>query len=74
MATHIVLSSEKNKWVAFFICVPFGLFGLHYFYVGKPFRGMLAFITLNFCAIGWFRDMVKILSGNFEDKHGAYLR
>jgi len=74
MATHIVLSSEKSKWAAFFICIPFGLFGFHYFYVGRIFRGLITLITMNFCAIGWFRDMFVILKGDFKDKHGAYLR
>lgn len=71
---HVVFTSHKSKTVAFILCVTFGLFGFHYFYVGRFTRGCIALLTGNFFGFGWFRDMAKILSGNFEDKHGAYLR
>ena len=71
---YVVSTSHKSRFIAFILCVPFGLFGAHYFYVGRFFRGCIALITGNFVGIGWFRDMFVILSGNFRDKYGAYLK
>ncbi len=37
--------SSKSKWVAFFLCLFFGFFGVHKFYVGKMGSGLLFLIT-----------------------------
>lgn len=48
--------------------------GLHYFYVGRVERGLLALFILNFITIGWVIDTFTIMIGNFKDDKGNYLR
>lgn len=82
MAIPVVLddSSDKSKWVAFFLCLFFGELGFHRFYVGKIGTGILwIFISLItfFIALWWVApliDIIFILTGNFKDKYGFYLR
>ena len=31
----------KSKWVSFFLCLFFGVLGIHKFYAGKPVQGVL---------------------------------
>ncbi len=40
------LSSKKHRLVALLLCVMFGLFGLHYFYVKRYWRGALNLFLL----------------------------
>ncbi|MGP1579742.1 MAG: NINE protein [Wolinella sp.] len=37
---------EKNKWVALLLCFFVGWLGIHRFYEGKTFTGILYFFTL----------------------------
>ena len=40
------ISSKKHRLVALILCVMFGAFGAHYFYVGRTWRGALNLILL----------------------------
>lgn len=51
---------EKNKWVAFFLCLFFGFLGVHRFYEGKIGTGILYLLTLGLCGIGVIVDLIKI--------------
>ena len=66
--------SPKNRIVALIICIFFGGFGVHYFYVGKIGTGLLYMFTFGLFGIGWFIDIIRIVCGTFRDKRGYYLR
>lgn len=66
--------SPKSRLAALIICLFFGVFGVHYFYVGKIGTGILYLLTLGFFGIGWFIDLIRIACGIFKDKNGYYLR
>lgn len=51
----------KNKWVAFFLCLFFGEFGIHKFYEGKVGLGILYLCTGGLLGIGWLIDTIKLL-------------
>lgn len=51
---------EKNKWVAFILCILFGVFGVHKFYEGKIALGILYLCTGGLCGIGWIIDAIKL--------------
>lgn len=51
---------ERNKWVAFILCILFGAFGVHKFYEGKIALGILYLCTGGLCGIGWIIDAIKL--------------
>lgn len=63
----------KKKWVAFFLCLFFGYFGVHRFYVRKMGTGILWLFTFGLGGIGWLVDLVMILLGAFRDNMGQPL-
>ena len=65
--------SPKNRIAALAFCFLFGIFGGHYFYVGRIGMGILYLCTLGLFGIGWLIDMVRIACGTFRDKNGLYL-
>lgn len=64
---------HKKKWVAFFLCLFLGYFGIHRFYVGKIGTGIIWLFTAGFFGIGWVLDLIFILFGGFRDKAGQRL-
>lgn len=70
--------SPKKKWVAFFLCLFLGLFGIHRFYTGKVGTGfvilLLTFFSLvPISCIFVIIDLIMILMGSFTDKQRNFL-
>lgn len=74
MANYVSTTSDKKKWVAFWLCLLLGGLGIHRFYVGKIGTGIIYLLTGGLCGIGWIVDLIKILMGSFRDNTGAPLR
>ena len=52
---------QRNKWVAFFLCLFLGFIGAHKFYEGKSGQGVLYLLTLGVFGIGWILDTIILL-------------
>lgn len=52
---------EKNKWVAFVLCLFLGLVGAHKFYEGKILMGVVYIFTAGLFFVGWIIDLIAIL-------------
>ena len=64
----------RSRWAAFFLCLLFGTFGAHRFYVGKTGTGILWLMTFGLFSFGYTIDLILILFGAFRDKAGWPLR
>ena len=65
--------SPRSRWLAMLLCVAFGIFGAHRFYVGKVGTGLLYLCTGGFFGLGWLWDAAHILFGWFRDACGLPL-
>ena len=63
-------SKVKNKWVALFLCLFFGVLGAHKFYEGKPGMGILYIFTSGLFGIGLLIDFLVLL---FKPRPRHYL-
>ena len=52
---------EKNKWVAFVLCLFLGLVGAHKCYEGKILMGVIYIFTAGLFFVGWIIDLIAIL-------------
>lgn len=66
-------NSDKNKIVAFVLCLFFGMLGVHYFYVGRVGMGILYLLTAGLFGIGWVVDIFRTICGSFRDDKKRYL-
>ena len=53
--------TEKNKWVAFVLCLFLGLVGAHKIYEGKILVGVVYIFTAGLFFVGWIIDLIAIL-------------
>jgi TM2 domain-containing membrane protein YozV len=66
--------SNKSARKACLLCIFLGGLGVHRFYVGRIWTGILTILTiLGFLGIWPLIDLVKIVRGEFTDKHGRKL-
>lgn len=63
--------SPKNHTTTLLLAIFLGFLGIHRFYVGKTGTGIIWLLTGGLLGIGWFVDVIFILSGLFEDWDGA---
>lgn len=67
--------SERSRGVAAILCLLLGPLGVHRFYVGKVWTGLLIILTVGgFLGIWPVIDLIVILLGRFRDKHRRRLR
>ena len=60
--TAVPRSAPRNKWVAFFLCLFLGAFGIHKFYEGKIGMGILYLLSLGLAGIGVLIDLIVLLT------------
>lgn len=59
---NAVNGRERDKWVAFLLCLFLGYFGAHKFYEGKVGMGILYLLTAGLIGIGWLIDCIILLT------------
>lgn len=74
MANYVIQTSDKSKTTALILCLCLGMFGAHYYYVGRVGRGLLYTLTMGLICFGWIVDIFVILAGNFKDGAGVPLK
>ena len=57
----MLLGRQKDKWVAFLLCLFAGYVGAHKFYEGKIGMGILYIFTIGLFGVGIFIDLILIL-------------
>lgn len=70
----VVQTSAKSKKTAFWVWLFLGMFGGHYYYVGRIGKGLLYTCTAGLLLFGWLFDLFAILGGTFKDAAGVPLR
>lgn len=66
--------SEKNFVLTLVLAIFLGVIGVHRFYVGKVWTGVMFFFTAGFFGVGVFLDVVMIVFQQFTDKNGDRIR
>lgn len=73
-------SSDVNinvnaRWlITVLLCGFLGYLGVHRFYTGHIVSGILQLITGGGLGIWWIIDLIIIITGQFKDKEGYYIR
>lgn len=68
-----MFNSSHSRLAAFLLCFFFGYLGIHRFYVGKFWTGLIQLVTLGGFGIWYVVDAILILCGVFTDSDGRRL-
>ena len=66
--------SERSWVAALLLCIFFGVFGAHRFYVGKIGTAILMLVTLGGLGIWTLVDLIIIICQDFKDKEDKVLK
>lgn len=64
----------KSQVVALILCIVVGGIGIHRFYLGYTWQGIVQLLTLGGCGIWSLIDLIRIITGDLQPKHGRYAK
>jgi hypothetical protein len=64
--------SEKSHTVAWLLALFVGGLGVHRFYLGYTWQGVVQLLTLGGCGVWALIDFIRILTGDLQPKDGSY--
>jgi TM2 domain-containing membrane protein YozV len=71
-STKAVAGGEKSQLVALILCILVGGLGIHRFYLGYIWQGVVQLLTAGGFGIWWLIDLIRIITGSLGPKDGAY--
>ena len=62
----------KSQLIALILVILVGGLGIHRFYLGYTWQGVVQLLTLGGCGIWALIDLIRIVTGDLEPKNGPY--
>lgn len=72
VTTAPLAAGEKSQLVALLLCALVGGLGIHRFYLGYTWQGIVQLLTLGGCGIWALIDLIRIITGSLTPKDGDY--
>ncbi len=71
-ASGFAAASGKSQVTALILVLLVGGLGIHRFYLGYMWQGVVQLLTLGGCGIWSLIDLVRIITGDLQPKDGTY--
>ena len=68
----VAASSGKSQVSALLLCLFIGGLGIHRFYLGYTWQGVVQLLTLGGLGIWSLIDLIRIITGSLQPKNGSY--
>lgn len=65
-------SSGKSQVIALLLVAFVGGLGIHRFYLGYTWQGVVQLLTLGGCGVWALIDLIRIITGDLKPKNGNY--
>jgi hypothetical protein len=62
----------KSQLIALILCLVVGGLGIHRFYLGYVWQGIVQLLTGGGCGIWALIDLIRIITGSLQPKDGSY--
>lgn len=62
----------KSQVIALVLCALIGGIGIHRFYLGYTWQGIVQLLTLGGCGVWALIDLIRIITGDLKPKDGNY--
>jgi len=67
-------ASGKSQLVALLLVIFLGGLGIHRFYLGYTWQGVVQLLTAGGCGIWAIIDLIRIITGDLKPKNGSYAK
>ncbi|HAK10757.1 MAG TPA: hypothetical protein DIW54_00765 [Chitinophagaceae bacterium] len=65
-------AGNKSQLIALLLVILVGSLGIHRFYLGYTWQGIVQLLTAGGCGIWWLIDLIRIITGDLKPKDGEY--
>jgi hypothetical protein len=72
LSSPAIAGDGKSQIIALVLVALVGGMGIHRFYLGYTWQGVLQLLTGGGCGIWWLIDLVRIITGDLQPKNGSY--
>lgn len=72
LSSPAAAASGKSQLTAVLLCFFLGGLGIHRFYLGYTWQGVVQLLTLGGLGIWALIDFIRILTGDLQPKNGSY--
>src|SRR5690606_564180 len=72
ITTEDANSGGKDQLVALLLVIFLGYLGIHRFYLGYTWQGIVQLLTVGGLGIWWLIDLIRIVTGDLGPKEGSY--
>ena len=71
-ASSATAAGGKSQVIALILVLAVGVLGIHRFYLGYTWQGIVQLLTLGGCGIWSLIDLIRIITGDLKPKDGEY--
>ncbi len=72
LSSPAAMASGKSQITALILVALIGALGIHRFYLGYTWQGIVQLLTLGGCGIWALIDLIRICTGDLQPKNGKY--
>ena len=72
LSSPAIAGDGKSQIIAAILAFAIGGLGIHRFYLGYTWQGVVQLLTLGGCGIWALIDLIRICTGDLQPKNGSY--
>jgi hypothetical protein len=72
LTSPAAVGGDKSQVIALVLVLLVGGIGIHRFYLGYTWQGIVQLLTLGGCGIWALIDLIRIITGDLQPKDGSY--
>ena len=74
LSSPAAAASGKSQLTALLLCLFIGVLGIHRFYLGYIWQGVVQLLTFGGLGIWSLIDLIRIITGDLQPKNGSYTK
>ena len=74
LSSPAIAGEGKSQIIAAILAFAIGGLGIHRFYLGYTWQGVVQLLTLGGCGIWALIDLIRICTGDLQPKNGSYAK
>lgn len=74
LSSPAAVAGGESQLIALLLAIFVGGIGIHRFYLGYTWQGIVQLVTLGGCGVWALIDLIRIITGDLQPKNGSYTK